>query len=56
MKLPRYEKIQDFVQEAALIGGFLMLLRGLYLIFPPIMWIIGGILLILIGFPLKGGK
>jgi hypothetical protein len=56
--IPRFsrETIEDLIQEAAIVGGFLMLMKGLYMVYPPSMWIIGGLLLILLGFPLKGGK
>jgi hypothetical protein len=47
------EKLNDYISETAMIGGFFMLLKGLYTIYPPAMWIIGGILLILLGFPAR---
>jgi hypothetical protein len=55
VKIPRIssEKLHDYASEAAMTGGFLMLLKGLYMIYPPTMWIIGGILLILLGFPAR---
>jgi hypothetical protein len=43
------------VKETCLLVGFFMLLRGLWLIWPPIMWIIGGILLMWFGLPGKKG-
>ena len=37
----------ETIQELAILAGFLMLLNGLYDIYPPAMWIIGGIWLML---------
>lgn len=39
----------ETVQELALLAGFLMCLKGLYMIYPPMMWIIGGVYLMLPG-------
>lgn len=47
--------MHDVVSEAAIIGGFFMLMKGLYMIYPPVMWIVGGILIFLLGFPAKKG-
>jgi hypothetical protein len=47
------EKLQEHISEAAMIGGILILLKCLYMIYPPSMWIIGGILLMLLGFPAR---
>lgn len=51
IRLPSREKIEENVQETAIVGGFLMLAKGLYSIFPPVMWIICGVLLMLLGIP-----
>jgi len=57
LKLPKIrnpsEKIENIIQETALIGGFLMLAIGLYSIFPPAMWIICGLILMAFGIPWK---
>lgn len=53
IRMPERAKIENFVSDAAMIGGFLMLLKGLYMIYPPTMWIIGGILVFLFGFPAR---
>ncbi|ADU30988.1 hypothetical protein [Evansella cellulosilytica] len=44
-------KYKDIIQDALLIIGFLLLCYGLWLIYPPIMFIIGGILLLKAGLP-----
>lgn len=56
IRLPSITIIENLVSEAAMVGGFLMLLKGIYMIYPPLMWIIGGILLFLFGFPARRGK
>jgi hypothetical protein len=43
----------EFIKETCLVAGFLMLLRGLWLIWPPAMWIIGGVCLMWFGLPGK---
>ncbi|MEN6325799.1 MAG: hypothetical protein ABFD18_06295 [Syntrophomonas sp.] len=52
LKLPRIRhpsiKITNQnIQELALLAGFLMILKGLYMIYPPLMWILGGLYLML---------
>lgn len=50
---------EDHVREACLVAGFLMLVRGVWLIYPPAVWIIGGLILIWLGIPPqmpKGGR
>lgn len=54
LKLPRIRlpslKIQnDIIQELAMLAGFLMVMRGLWMIYPPVMWIVGGLWLALPG-------
>lgn len=43
------------VKETCLLVGFFMVLRGLWLIYPPAMWILGGAGLIWFGLPGKAG-
>jgi len=45
----------EFVKETCILVGFAMVLRGLWLIYPPAMWIIGGMALIWFGMPGKKG-
>lgn len=47
IRLPSFKIKSETLQELALLAGFLMVLRGLWLIYPPAMWIIGGIYLML---------
>jgi hypothetical protein len=52
LKLPKIRLLSfkvksETTQELALLGGFLMLLKGLHDVYPPAMWIIGGIYLML---------
>jgi uncharacterized membrane protein len=51
IRLPSREKTSDFISELAILAGFLMLGYGLYLIYPPAMFIICGACLIWFGFP-----
>ena len=44
---------EDSVKEVALVIGFISTLRGLYLLSPFLMWLIGGIILLGFGFPGK---
>ena len=52
IRLPSLKIKHETVQELALLAGFLMLLKGLWDIYPPLMWILGGIWLML---PAKRG-
>jgi hypothetical protein len=45
--LPRFKMNSETIIELAMLVGFFMLLKGLYDIYPPAMWIIGGIYLML---------
>ncbi len=47
IRLPSIKIKHEIIQELAILAGFLMLLNGLYDIYPPAMWIIGGIWLML---------
>ena len=51
IRLPNREKTSDFISELAILAGFLMLGYGLYLIYPPAMFIICGACLMWFGFP-----
>ncbi|WP_459998541.1 hypothetical protein [Paradesulfitobacterium aromaticivorans] len=53
IRLPSLKISSGILQELALLAGFLMLLHGLWMVYPPIMWIIGGLWLMLPG-PGKG--
>jgi hypothetical protein len=44
------DNLPDF-KDLLLTAGLIMALRGLYLIYPPAMWIIGGIFIIYLGWP-----
>jgi hypothetical protein len=47
IRLPSPKFYNEAIQELAMLAGFLMLLKGLYDIYPPLMWIIGGLWLML---------
>ncbi len=47
IRLPSLKIPNGFFEELAILAGFLMVLRGLWLIYPPLMWIFGGIWLML---------
>jgi hypothetical protein len=47
---PTLKNLTNTIEELAILAGFLMLLRGLWLVYPPLMWIIGGLWLM---FPAK---
>jgi hypothetical protein len=56
MKLDK-RKIEEWITDAALIGGFLMLFYGLYLWWAPAAFIVCGLgLILLFGIPFKGAK
>jgi len=44
-------KTEDYIREACLVAGFLMLAWGLRLIYEPAAWIACGALLIWLGLP-----
>lgn len=46
----------EFIKETCLLAGFSMVLRGLWLIYPPAMWIIGGMALVWFGLPAPAGR
>lgn len=55
LKLPkiRFHSLRikrEAAQELAILAGFLMVARGLYMVYPPAMWIICGLWLM---FPAK---
>lgn len=52
IRLPSINITNEAIQELALLAGFLMLLKGLWDIYQPLMWIIGGLWLM---FPGKRG-
>lgn len=55
----RLQLKEEYIREACLVAGFFMLVRGIWLIYPPAAWIVGGLILIWFGTPpemLKGGR
>ena len=55
IRLPSTDKAYDWLSELAMLAGFFMLGYGIWLIYHPAMWIICGVILLLFGFPRKGG-
>jgi hypothetical protein len=51
IRWPSREQIQDNFKELALIAGFFVLARGLYLIYPAAAWIVSGLVLLWLGWP-----
>lgn len=49
IRLPSSKKLNEAIQELAILAGFFMLLKGLWGIYPPLMWIIGGAWLMIPG-------
>jgi len=49
IRLPSLQIKHEVIQELAILAGFLMLLKGLWDVYQPLMWIIGGLWLILPG-------
>jgi hypothetical protein len=49
IRLPSLKKSAETIQELAILAGFLMLLKGLWEIYHPLMWIIGGLWLMIPG-------
>lgn len=47
---------EDTVREAALVVGFLMAARGLWLVYPPAMWLVCGAMLLWLGLPPRRGR
>lgn len=47
IRLPSLRNQNETIQELAMLAGFLMFLKGLYDIYPPLMWIVGGLWLML---------
>jgi len=43
------KKMEDWIQESAIIAGFFMFGFGLYQIYKPAMWVVCGIMLMLFG-------
>lgn len=51
IRLPSQQKIETTVRETCLVAGFLMFARGLWLIYPPVMWLVCGLALVWCGLP-----
>jgi len=49
IRLPSFKISNETIQELAILAGFLMFLKGLWDIYPPLMWIIGGFWLMIPG-------
>ena len=49
IRLPCLKIKSETTQELAMLAGFFMCLKGLYDIYPPVMWIIGGAWLMMPG-------
>lgn len=47
IRLPSLKITSETIQELAILAGFLMLLKGLWMVYPPLMWIAGGLWLML---------
>lgn len=45
IRLPSRSVIVDSAREACLVAGFFMIARGLWLIYPPAMWLVCGAML-----------
>lgn len=57
MKKPKFKIRLDHIQELILVCGFLLSARGLWMIYPPSMYIICGVVLVWIGLPaIRGGE
>jgi hypothetical protein len=54
IRLPSRAKTLTIVREACLVAGFFMFARGLWLIYPPAMWIGCGTALVWCGLPPRG--
>jgi hypothetical protein len=47
-------QIMGVIPDILMIIGFFFIEYGLFTVYPPAMWVVGGILLILLGYPKKG--
>lgn len=49
---------EDHIREACLLAGFCSLTYGIWLIYPPAAWVVGGLILVWLGIPPrpKGGQ
>ena len=61
LKLPRFRVLKPrittkHVKEACLAAGLLFLARGLWLIYPPAMWLVCGVVLIWLAMPERGER
>ena len=43
IRLPSPRKAESTVSELAILAGFLMVMYGLHQVYPPLMWVIGGL-------------
>ncbi|MHB1126866.1 MAG: terminase TerL endonuclease subunit [Bacillota bacterium] len=43
IRLPSLKINNEVIQELAMLAGFLMVMKGLWMVYPPAMWIIGGL-------------
>ncbi len=55
IRLPSQRKIDEIFRETCLVAGFVMFGRGLWLIWPPLMWLICGAMLMFLFFALSKG-
>ncbi|WP_164848743.1 hypothetical protein [Paenibacillus sp. DCT19] len=56
MKKPKWKVTLDHIREFLLVCGFIMAAYGIWMIYPPAMYIICGIVLMWVGMPnQKGG-
>jgi hypothetical protein len=59
LKLTKLKLTDDHIREACLLVGFCSLIYGIWLIYQPAAWIVGGLILIWLGMPPrppKGGQ
>ncbi|MCK9518061.1 MAG: hypothetical protein M0R74_03375 [Dehalococcoidia bacterium] len=56
IRLPSRDTTYDLLSELAMLAGFFMFGYGLYLIYPPAMFIICGVCLFLFGYPKRRVK
>ena len=43
IRLPSLRKTESTLAELAILAGFLMVMYGLHQVYPPLMWVIGGL-------------
>lgn len=55
-KQARKQKLETFIRESCLVAGFFMLGYGLWLVYPPAMFLVCGVLLMWLGLPPKPKK